>query len=850
MKFLNKALHFLPPLFFIIAAVLVHRQLQIHPMSEIRESIASIPKSIILISIGLTLLNYLILCLYDGLALRYASQKVSAWRIILASFISYAISNNTGHALISGTSVRYRFYTSWGVPGWEILKISLFLAITFIVGTMTLEVITVALLPRDYFAHINAPAHFIYGLTAFCAVGLIAYWVAVLLRHPVTFGDVRVEFPAPILALKQTIISSLDLVLAAAILYLFLQSHMDLPFHSFLAIYVLALIAGLVSQVPGGIGVFESTFLLLAGSQYPASDIFASLIVYRIIYYFMPLLIAGIGLFAYEARMHSEKLIKKREQISKILGFIIPPVFAMLLLLSGVMLLVSGAMPPFADNIQLLNHIETLPLLEISHLMGSIIGVCLLFMARGIFLRLDAAYFGVLVLLALGTVVSMLKGLDWREASILATLFILFLPTHGYFRRKSPLSQMSLPIGWIALIALIMMATAWVGFYSYKHVDYTDDLWFQFTFGGDASRFLRALVLSGAVCTAFILYNIFRVARPRLKNTLTDSDLVDLSKLAQSSDDTSGFLSLLQDKTILWHESRKAFIMYRTTSRYWIAMGDPVGDASLFNELLWSFRENADNYGAKIVFYEVSKKYLPLYLDLGLILLKIGEEARIPLSDFNLEGGKREKQRKTRNKYSKLGYVVRLLTPEELETTLPTLRKISDSWLALKKAREKSFSLGFFDEDYLRRTKVAVVEKDGQILAFANVWMLDNKEEITVDIMRYAVDAPPNMMEYLFVELILWAKQENYEWFNLGMAPLSGLESHPLAPMWHKIGLLVFRHGEEFYNFEGLQAYKDKFEPVWTPHYIAVPPGLHVPVILLRIASLISGNIKGIFKKS
>ena len=115
--------------------------------------------------------------------------------------------------------------------------------------------------------------------------------------------------------------------------------------------------------------------------------------------------------------------------------------------------------------------------------------------------------------------------------------------------------------------------------------------------------------------------------------------------------------------------------------------------------------------------------------------------------------------------------------------------------------------------------------------------------------MRYLPDAPHNVMDYLFIQLILWGKQEGYRWFNLGMAPLSGLENPSLAPLWNRVGAFIFRHGEHFYNFQGLRQYKAKFNPEWKPKYLASPGGLALPRVLTNLASLISGGLKRAFSK-
>ncbi|MEI6259392.1 MAG: phosphatidylglycerol lysyltransferase domain-containing protein [Deltaproteobacteria bacterium] len=314
--------------------------------------------------------------------------------------------------------------------------------------------------------------------------------------------------------------------------------------------------------------------------------------------------------------------------------------------------------------------------------------------------------------------------------------------------------------------------------------------------------------------------------------------------------DTWGFLALLGDKYLSWSNDRKAFLMFDVTPKYWIVMGDPVGEPKAVDGLLWRFRERVDLYNAKSVFYQVSDRYLPYYLDLGLSLLKIGEEARVDLAKFSLQGGKRDSQHGARNKFTKKGYRFAILAKEELKNNLAVLRNISDQWLLKKHTREKGFSLGFFNEDYICRTDVAVVyDHSERIMAFANLWENVNKEELSIDLMRYDPESPNGIMEYLFVELMLWGKTENYRWFSLGMAPLAGLERHPLVPLWHKIGTAIFDLSEEFYNFEGLYEYKAKFEPEWQPRYLAAPAGLSAPFILMTIARLISGGWKGIFSK-
>jgi phosphatidylglycerol lysyltransferase len=180
---------------------------------------------------------------------------------------------------------------------------------------------------------------------------------------------------------------------------------------------------------------------------------------------------------------------------------------------------------------------------------------------------------------------------------------------------------------------------------------------------------------------------------------------------------------------------------------------------------------------------------------------------------------------------------------------LPRLRQISDAWLEDRATAEKGFSLGAFGERYLAEFPVAIVKSEGDTVAFANLWGTETREELSVDLMRFLPDAPRSSMDYLFIELMLWGRAQGYRTFSLGMAPLAGLENRALAPLWHRVGGFLYRHGESFYNFEGLRRYKAKFDPVWEPRYLASPGGLHLPRVLLEVSTLISGGLKELVAK-
>jgi phosphatidylglycerol lysyltransferase len=423
-------------------------------------------------------------------------------------------------------------------------------------------------------------------------------------------------------------------------------------------------------------------------------------------------------------------------------------------------------------------------------------------------------------------------------------LLAALLPSHRFFYRKTSLLNQWLTPAWLAAIVMVGISALWLGLFSYKHVEYSDNLWWQFAFNGNAPRFLRA---SAGAAAVLLIYAIARLMRPATHQpATTEAELTTVVQVVKSATNTVSNLALLGDKSFLFNPQKSAFIMFAVEGRSWISMGDPVGPDTEWPELIWRFRELSDRFGGWTVFYQVASDHLPYYLDLGLSLTKLGETARVSLADFSLEGSSRKELRYIERKMEKEGLTVEILPAARANECIDELKRISDAWLAEKHTREKGFSLGRFDGAYLGHFDMAVVKKAGTSIAFSNLWQSGDKAELSIDLMRYDPMASPHgVMDYLFIKLLRWGRDQGYRWFDLGMAPLSGLEDRSLAPLWNRLAAFLARHGEHFYNFQGLRQYKDKFNPVWEPRYLVSPGGLALPSILTHLAQLISGGIKG-----
>ena len=236
---------------------------------------------------------------------------------------------------------------------------------------------------------------------------------------------------------------------------------------------------------------------------------------------------------------------------------------------------------------------------------------------------------------------------------------------------------------------------------------------------------------------------------------------------------------------------------YEGRGRSWVGLFDPVGAPSDYSELVWRFIERSRAQGGRASFYQVRPQTLPMYLDAGLRVLKLGEYASVSLPHFSLKGRSRSDLRQAINRGERENLAIEIIPASSVPPLLHELRAISDSWLAQHKAAEKGFSLGAFVDTYVERLPVALVRDAGRIVAFATLMTTDARIEASVDLMRHVPDAPNGTMDFLFVKLLQHFQAEGFQRFGLGMAPLSGMAQHPLAPNWHRLGRMLFSHGEQ-----------------------------------------------------
>ncbi|MCU7649546.1 bifunctional lysylphosphatidylglycerol flippase/synthetase MprF [Pseudomonas piscis] len=838
-------------LLFAIALVACRHLLSELDFYALHDSILEVPKPALLGALGATIVGFIILLGYEWSASRYAGVDLSGRTLALGGFTAFAIGNAIGLSLLSGGSVRYRLYARHGLGAADVAHMTLFASLSLGCALPPLAALaTLSNLPAASTA-LRLPESLLASVAiAVLLLGTVLAMGLYRRRLPeqplrdnllVRVGRRTLRLPGRRLTFLQLIITALDVAAAATVLYLLLPEAP--PFGAFLLVYLLALAAGVLSHVPGGVGVFEAILLAAFADKLGAAPLAAALLLYRLIYVVLPMLVACVLLLINEA----QRLFQTRQTLRAASG-LAAPVLAVLVFLSGVVLLFSGATPEIDTRLQHIGFLIPHRLVDASHFGASLIGVLCLLLAQGLRRRLSAAWMLTTILLLVGAVLSLLKGFDWEEACLMTLTASLLAVFRRSFYRPSRLTELPFSPLYLVASVCVLGASIWLLLFAYQDVPYSHQLWWQFTLDADAPRGLRSLLGAAVLLLVVSLTWLLRTARPVI-HLPTGEELDKAAKILMASSQPDGGLALTGDKALLFHPNDDAFLMYARRGRSLVALYDPIGPTQQRAEMIWQFRDLCDVHHARPVFYQVRAENLPYYMDIGLTAIKLGEEARVDLKRFDLEAkGKEMKDlRYTWNRGTRDGLSLEIHEPGQ--APMDELKVISDAWLTGKNVREKGFSLGRFSDDYLKYFRIAIIRFEGRPVAFANLLETYSHDLASLDLMRAHPDAPKLTMEFMMVGLIQHYKNHGYARFSLGMVPLSGLQPRRGAPLTQRLGSMVFRRGEQLYNFQGLRRFKDKFQPDWEPRYMAVPAGLDPLVALADTAALIAGGLTGLVKR-
>jgi phosphatidylglycerol lysyltransferase len=534
-------------------------------------------------------------------------------------------------------------------------------------------------------------------------------------------------------------------------------------------------------------------------------------------------------------------------------------IVALVTLASGVANLYSVMRPLSPARLRLLH--EILPL-EFLHFRRSFIllnGFALIISAINVYKRKRRAFHFVLALSSLSVVAHLLRGPDYEQASLSLVLIGLLWAARRDFTVKSNPPDWRWGIIRLAVAALVAIGYGVTGFWlldrrefgvNFTLPDSIHRTLLYLTWTGDprlaprtpyAAWFLDSLYALSAAVIAYAGFAFFRPVIYRY-HTLPRERALAKDLVERRGRSALDYFKLWPNKSYFFSLSRGCFIAYSVGANFAIALADPVGQPEEIAETISGFERFCEDNGWGVAFYQTLPDFLPTYRSLGFKKLKIGDDAIVDLTTFTLEGRARKRLRARIGQLEKEGVRMKYYAAPVSDALLKQLREISDDWLRLPGRRERGFSLGRFDQAYLRSTSIATAEDaGGRALAFVNVIPSYHSGEATIDLMRHRAGAPNGVMDYLFVKLMLRNRDEGYTRFSLGMAPMSGIQEREEASAMERAIYQFFQRLTFLFSFGGLKAYKAKFASRWEPRYVIYRHALDLPkvgIALLKVSKI------------
>ena len=810
-------------------------------VADVGRSIADLPANAVGASLAFTALSYLTQIGYDWSALRYVGRRLPRRVTALASFCGYAIGNTVGFALLTGGSVRFRIYSAAGLPAEDIGRVTLFCIIAFGFGICAVSGIGVLLRPALLVDILHLPPLVLETTSIVMIGGIIGFVVLCATRRTLRWQRMTLPLPSPSLVAGQLTISAIDLCFACAALWVLLPADLHYPFFAFLPLYCVAIVAGILSHVPGGLGVFEAVFVYALGDRTEIGPLVGALVVYRLIYYVLPLLVAGALLGLNEVRRQIPATVAAFDRLVEVTGEVVPTLAGIFVVLAGIVLLASAATPMSPARAAAIGAIVPLPVIEIAHFVGGMVASMLIFLAPALQRRLHGAYWLVHALLAIGIICSIAKGLDYGEAIALALIAFLLVPYRDEFYRRTSLLDEPLTLSWMGALVFILGGAAWLMLFAYKHATYHDSLWVHFALNGNFPRSLRAMFAAGLGVVILGLLHLLHPPRRVVPAAATPAERDRARTIADRQANIEAMLACAGDKSLLFSPSSRSFLMFRRHGASSVALFDPVGDPDERADLIWRFREMCDREQMRPAFYLVRPDDLRLYVDVGLTVTRLGDAARVPLDDLVLDDPANSRMRFGFNRGAREGLSFRLLSAGEVPAVADELAAIAKAWLTAHRRREPGFAAGPFSLGYITSFEVAVALSGEDIVAFAVVLRGGGSGEAALDVMRWRPQAPGSSLEYLIVATMLELQARGVTALSLGMAPLAETQQRQMGPLQHRLGALVAEHGAEFFTLNGDRKFKEQFRPVWEPRYLASPGGIEPLIVLADAAALNRG---------
>ncbi|MCA1953920.1 MAG: flippase-like domain-containing protein [Anaerolinea sp.] len=614
--------------------------------------------------------------------------------------------------------------------------------------------------------------------------------------------------------------------------------------------YAVGILFWIVSITPQGIGVMEGAMTLaFASLGIPMAAATAVVLAFRGVTFWLPM---SLGFFAVQ-RLHT--ISPQQRTLPETWGV---RFVAILVALMGVINVLSAVTPSLVERIHLLETFSPLEVRHGGHLTAALAGFALLMLAGGLARRKRVAWLVTMVVLGLSVVSHLLKGLDYEEALMAAGLMLMLWLMRNHFHADSDRPSIWQGVRALVGATLFTLMYGGTGFYlldrhysiQFGLMDALRQTVIMFTQFYDPGLtpvthfgrfFADSIYMVGAVTFGYAGFMLLRPVFVRQPATQAERDRARAIVEQYGHSSMARFL-LFDDKRYFFTPGGSV-IGYALVGRTAVTLGDPVGPPEDLSPSIQAFFSFCQRNDWQLVFYQTQPYTLEAYKAAGFDALCLGHEGIVNLKTFSLEGKDGKPLRPPFNKLKKAGYTFILHQPPISDELLSELRAISDEWLTMMHGSEKRFSLGWFEDEYIRNSPIAAVHApEGWVAAFANIVPEYQRNEVTIDLMRRRRELENGTMEFMFVSLFEWAKQQGYDTFNLGLSALSGVGEHPDDPAIERVMHFIYEHVNQFYNFKGLHAFKEKFHPQWSPRYLIYRGASNMAQAWLAVTQANSGE--------
>jgi len=833
-----------PLLVLVIVAVQARKELAALSVRNAVQVIKHIPTGGFFLAVTVGALAVSTMFFYDFLMLRSMKADIPVRKIFRISWIANSFNSIFGFGGLVGAGLRAMLYRPYVQDNGQLIKNIAWMTTAFITGLSFLSFLgLIGVLDTSFVLQEKPwlwPALIIFAFLGPVYIGTSK------LRHKKGKALTGEEGPAVLYSLA----SLVEWLSAGIALYVILSLlGVDIGFRQALGVYIISAIAGSLSLIPGGLGSFDLIFLM-GIKQYGvgAETALSVILLYRLVYYIFPF---GLGL-AFAAFEMTGTTLKKvadkpfiapalettgvlwvlqRNFFSKLSSWALAALSA----LTGCIIILSVLFPTESDRAHALRILVPKQLVQVSFSLSLSFGVLLILLSKGVYHQTKRAYYMISIALIGGAVFNALKGIDLEETSLLLIILVVFYTLRKRFVRER--TELTLVDAGKVAIVLLIILYAYHSFGTW--LSETKNIFKPHYVVRTAVQVYRSTLVTAVFVPVFLLIGAILFNRSQTKMMGQPASAAGLQLfLEKHGGNVLSHLGFLGDKRFFFSSDGEALIQFARSGNRLVVLGDPSGNPLSFSKVITEFLHEADKFGYTCIFYQIESKWMGLYHDFGYNFFKLGEEAVVDVSTFTLSGKKRAGLRATMHRFEREGYVFSII-PSPITNELYTqLKRVSDAWLDGKK--EKGFSLGYFDLDYINRAPVATIaDENGRIIAFTTLMPVYQPNEISIDLMRYSPEAPNGIMDAMLLHLFEWAKQEGYQYFNIGMAPLSNVGISPHSFWSERVAAAIFNNVRYMYSFSGLRYFKEKYKPIWSGKYLAYRKTHSLPGTMLVVTRLI-----------